>query len=165
MNREEAIEQKPCEDAISRRKSMLDYQQYLQGRMPNEENYKLWQFIKDLPSVMPKTEPCEDAVSREAVLAIAGDSCLDLDSYEDTKEFCDEIKELPSVTPAPKKCHNVNADYAECDQFVCSNCGIELQDWHRVEHDEDNGDMLYHHYEFKYCPNCGARIDSELPTV
>lgn len=105
MNREEAIEQKSCEDAISR-KSMLDYQQYLQGRMPNEENYKLWKFIKDLPSVMPKTEPCEDAVSREAVLAIAGDSCLDLDSYEDTKEFCDEIKELPSVTPAPKKCQS-----------------------------------------------------------
>lgn len=101
----------------------------------------------------------EDAVSREAVLAIAGNSCLDLDSYEDTKEFCDEINELPSVTPAPKKCHNVNPDYAECDQFVCSNCGIELQDWHRVERDEDDGDITYHQYEFKYYPNCGARID------
>lgn len=71
------------------------------------------------------------------------------------------IKDLPSVTPAPKKCHNVNSDYAECDQFVCSNCGIELQDWHRVERDEDNGDVTYHEYEFKYCPNCGAKIDVE----
>ena len=106
------LEQESCEDTISR-EAMLNYQQYLHGRMPNEENYKLWEFIKNLPSVMPKTEPCEDAVSREAVLAIAGDSCLDLDSYEDTKEFCDEIKELPSVTPAPKKCHNVNVDYTE----------------------------------------------------
>ena len=58
-----------------------------------------------------------------------------------------------------KKCHNENHDYAECDQFVCSNCGIELQDWHRVERDEDDGDVTYHEYEFKFCPNCGARID------
>ena len=66
---------------------------------------------------------------------------------------------LPPVTPAPKKCHNENHDYAECDQFVCSNCGIELQDWHRVERDIDTGDITYHQYEFKYCPNCGARMD------
>jgi hypothetical protein len=49
----EALEQEPCEDAISR-KAMLEYQQYLHGKMPNEENYKLWEFIKELPSVTPK---------------------------------------------------------------------------------------------------------------
>lgn len=62
------------------------------------------------------------------------------------------------LTHKERKCHNENHDYAECDQFVCSNCGIELQDWHRVERDEDDGDITYHEYEFKYCPNCGARI-------
>jgi hypothetical protein len=46
-------EQEPCEDAISR-KAMLEYQQYLHGKMPNEENHKLWEFIKELPSVTPK---------------------------------------------------------------------------------------------------------------
>lgn len=45
-----ALEQEPCEDAISR-KAMLNYQQYLHGRMSNEENHKLWEFIKNLPSV------------------------------------------------------------------------------------------------------------------
>ena len=30
---------------------MLGYQQYLHGRMLNEENHKLWEFIKDLPPV------------------------------------------------------------------------------------------------------------------
>lgn len=65
-------------------------------------------------------------------------------------------------TPLPKG-HNENNDYAECDQFVCSECGIELQDWHRVERDEDDGDITYHEYTFRYCPNCGARMtESEV---
>jgi hypothetical protein len=46
-------EQQPCADAISR-KAMMEYQQYLHGKMPNEENHKLWEFIKELPSVTPK---------------------------------------------------------------------------------------------------------------
>lgn len=43
---EEALEQEPCEDAISRQ-SMLDYIKYLHGEMPEEE------FVKALPSVTP----------------------------------------------------------------------------------------------------------------
>lgn len=46
-------EQKHCEDAISRQ-AMLDYQEYLHGKMSNEENYELWKFIKALPSVVPE---------------------------------------------------------------------------------------------------------------
>ena len=53
---------------------------------------------------------------------------------------------------------NVAEDYDDCDQFVCSNCGIELQDWLRVERDEDDGDITYSEYVFKFCPNCGADI-------
>lgn len=65
------------------------------------------------------------------------------------------IDAIMKGTPIPK-CHNENNDYADCDQFVCSECGIELQDWHRVERDIDDGDITYHEYTFKYCPNCGA---------
>lgn len=46
-------EAEPCEDAISR-EEMLKYQWYLHGKMSNEENHKLWQFIKSLPSVTQK---------------------------------------------------------------------------------------------------------------
>ena len=55
-------------------------------------------------------------------------------------------------------CENVGEDYAECDQFVCNKCGIELQDWHRVERDMDDGEVSYHEYTFRFCPNCGRRI-------
>lgn len=48
----ESLQEEPCEDAVSR-KSMLEYQQYLHGKMSNEENYKLWKFIKEMPPVTP----------------------------------------------------------------------------------------------------------------
>lgn len=53
---------------------------------------------------------------------------------------------------------NIGKDYADCDQFVCSECGIELQDWVRVERDEDDGDVTYHEHVFNFCPNCGADL-------
>lgn len=52
---------------------------------------------------------------------------------------------------------NVATEYDDCDQFVCSECGIELQDWRRVEHDED-GLEVYHEYRLRFCPNCGAQM-------
>ena len=55
-------------------------------------------------------------------------------------------------------CNNLNEDFADCDQFVCSECGIELQDWSSVERDIDDGDVTYHEYTFKFCPNCGRKI-------
>ena len=58
----------------------------------------------------------------------------------------------------PQECTNQNYIYHEVDQFICSNCGIELQDWNRVERDEDNGDITYREYVFKFCPECGAKV-------
>ena len=135
---------------------------YEQGNI-GEQKEALEMAIKAL-----EQEPCEDAVSRASVFEILGNLMsipYDLDrpiNKDDVSESMDAIRVLPSVTPAPKKCHNENHDYAECDQFVCSNCGIELQDWHRVERDEDDGDVTYHEYEFKFCPNCGASMMYEV---
>ncbi len=66
-------------------------------------------------------------------------------------------KPLADLNEVGRVCKNVGMDYAECDQFVCSNCGIELQDWNRVERCED-GEVIYHEYTFRYCPNCGVKI-------
>ncbi len=62
-----------------------------------------------------KQEPCEDCVSRKAVIEQAHDY--------GSKTFLipvNSVKDLPSVMPIYKKCHNINTDYAGCDQFVCS---------------------------------------------
>ena len=53
---------------------------------------------------------------------------------------------------------NVGKEYKDCDQFVCSGCGVELQGWYRVERDEDGRDTIYHEYVFCFCPNCGGRV-------
>ena len=57
-----------------------------------------------------------------------------------------------------KECENVAERYADCDEFVCSKCGIHLVDWTEVSIDEDYDDEIHSEYVFKYCPNCGAKI-------
>lgn len=54
-------------------------------------------------------------------------------------------------------CYNINTGYSESDEFFCSNCGIQLRGWYSIEQHHPD-DIEYKDYEFKYCPNCGARI-------
>lgn len=62
-----ALEQQPCDDCVSRAE-MLKYQQYLRGKMSNEENHKLWEFIKALPPVTPtqKWIPVSERLPKES---------------------------------------------------------------------------------------------------
>lgn len=87
-------------------------------------------------------EPCDDAISRDAVLDALLDYWHDIqfvdgsgyDVYEDCKAVIDE---LPSVTQKSGKWEDLH----RC--WVCSECGQET------------------HIEHKYCPNCGAKMESE----
>lgn len=56
-----------------------------------------------------------------------------------------------------KICYNINTGYPDSDEFFCSNCSIQLRGWYSIEHYPDD-DIEYNDYEFKYCPNCGAKI-------
>lgn len=127
------LEQEPCEDAISR-KSMLDYQEYLHGKMPNEENHKLWKFIKDLPSVTPAK--CIATVKF---------------SKEDMQELVDE--KMKDIVVERKKGKWINkSQKSGCGiTFVaseCTCCGKKTL---------FNCDELI----YKYCPNCGAEMEAE----
>jgi len=53
---------------------------------------------------------------------------------------------------------NLAEEYDDCDQFICSKCGIELHGWTRVERDEDTGEETHHEYVLRFCPNCGLKI-------
>ena len=54
---------------------------------------------------------------------------------------------------------------ASCDEFVCKNCGIQLKDWVKVvpeKYEDEYVDCTEQEYEFKFCPNCGAKIKEDI---
>ena len=96
-----------------------------------------------------------DAVSRQAVLNTLErmDKALDTDRTVETyKELLKECyKVLPSVTPQePKTGHWIDCDNSDdysADGYDCSVCGVNAE------------------YATSYCPNCGARMVDEQPTI
>lgn len=96
-------------------------------------------------------EPCEDAVSRRAVLDTLDkmDSVLDEDrtveTYKELLAAC--YNDLPPVTPAHKTGRWIFVDKAH-EHGRCSEC------------DYGNVDLVDGR-PHNYCPNCGAKIESE----
>ena len=84
------------------------------------------------------------------------------DGVIDHAIMCHNLKNQKRQYYKPKvtTCKNVG-EYHEADQFVCSECGIRLEDWIEVWIDEDFGypaSEIQAEYIFKYCPNCGREV-------
>ena len=95
-----------------------------------------------------------DVVSKAAYDQVAWERNLAEEQLKSIgKSFGEKMDDVQLV----KHGKNIATEYDEVDQFVCSECGIELQGWVRIECDEDDGDKTYHEYRFNFCPNCGAR--------
>lgn len=114
-NNLKALEQEPCEDAISRQ-AAIDGLNKING---TSELDKAFEVIENLPSVQPKIEPCEDAISREAALEAFSDyvSSGYADSVEDFEEYSKIIAKLPSVQPKQKTEHLINKVYEALDEL------------------------------------------------
>lgn len=101
-----------------------------------------------------QTMICYDCLHCDAC-SNAGDggfSCL--------KEDTSKCKYFKNKADYVRVKHGENiGDVHPVDEFVCSECGIVLEGWTRVVTDEDDGELFYYEYEFKYCPNCGAKMD------
>ena len=70
------------------------------------------------------------------------------------------VDDQPTIEAVPVvHGYNNNQNYHEVDEFRCSVCGLHLEDWSRRIFDEDTGDEFFVEYAFKYCPNCGAKMD------
>ena len=83
-------------------------------------------------------------------------TCKEGECGEEHRQLAEWLKELKQLRKQTKKGHWI--DYSEEGFVECPECGIGLQDWHRVERDEDD-DISFHEYEFRYCPSCGSRMD------
>lgn len=173
-----SLEKEPCEDAISRAHLLSEIASLKKSPWYNDNTNGAAMIRKDAviviedlciksePSVVPK--PCKDAISRAAAHElIRGLTRWNVvkEDYKSVGLLYDDVQfgldGLPPVQLKPETTTNCNEDYADCDQFVCSECGIELQEWVQVERDEDDGDITYHEYTMKYCPNCGKEIEEE----
>lgn len=113
----------------------------------------------DLTKIKPEFQKFADEMVKAQEKAIyelkpASDEIV----KEETNRLWNDFIVKTGLNALGSTCKNENKDYAACDQFVCSNCGIELQDWNRVERDEDDGDITYREYEFDFCPSCGCKV-------
>ena len=98
-------------------------------------------------------QPCEDCISREEVIKHIT-SVDGLEGFENSnvfaKHYLDMVKGMPSVQPKAKVGHWIESHIPH-EKYVCSECG---------------GACWYYDYEgdvakSRYCPNCGAKMESE----
>ena len=139
----EALEQEPCEDAVSRQ-AVLDL---FEEHCGEAKNYaQVWEEVEELPSVQPKPIECEDAISRQAMInLIRGcNSALEepriFNCHNAGVKFEQYVTELPSVRPSRHKGHWLYSGENGRDKWTCDNCF----DFVRKPQ--------------KTCPNCGAKM-------
>ena len=122
--------------------------------------------MTDIGFVNGLMEGIENCRTEESIMPMSCKCILDRMVFKgamtekEREKIMRKIKDKPLVdlNEVGRTCKNVGTDYAECDQFVCSECGIELQDWHSVERCED-GEVIFHEYTFRFCPHCGRKIE------
>lgn len=113
-------------------------------------------------------EPCEDCISRKSlkhklqehhdffVNAYGGFSNLPQNDKSRVDEITNCIAMVvnePSIQPKPKTGHWIEKDGFDGDTYYdCSECG---ESWTTIDGTPWNNGM-------KYCPNCGAKMESEV---
>jgi hypothetical protein len=110
--------------------------------------------MADIMKQWLKKEPCGDAISRQAVLDLLFNSYIKTEltsigyANKEYAELCvDELNELPSVDPQKPKtgCWEYGYTFADGKYGKCSECKK----------------LIKCIYPMHYCPNCGAKMESE----
>lgn len=80
------------------------------------------------------------------------DKSISVDELEAIKKQCEELDWIDE-----KICTNFSS--GQSGEFVCSNCGIYLDDLSQIVIPEScNENVKQDEYELRYCPNCGCKI-------
>jgi hypothetical protein len=128
-----ALEQEPCEDAISRAQALSDCADWYGYGYRDNTFYKL---LKDMPPVTPKTECSCEQIKWERDMAI------------------EQLKELGyGLGEKPRTGHWIEGqtNNPNVHNILCSCC---FEGYPSKGH----ANSQYTREKFKYCPNCGAKM-------
>lgn len=95
-------------------------------------------------------EPCEDTISRDAVMRLIENKPYDWSNLTERHNMLMEIRKLPSVTQKSGKWISVYQG-DEIINYRCSEC-------------EFGNTFGKSTYRMNFCPNCGAKMESEVQT-
>jgi len=117
-----------------------------------EYNGRPWNLLQILANIniLIEEEPCEDCISRQAVAGFLKNHANDFEdvkvrmAFKAASSLVENADNIPPVTPTREKGKWVNDPY---EDFLphCSNCKTKWS----------------HAVNMKYCPNCGAEMESE----
>ena len=67
-----------------------------------------------------------------------------------------ELIRIAPVEDVAPVVHGKNiTEMHQVDEFICSECGIDITDFCRYDPENE----ACYEYVFKYCPNCGAKME------
>ena len=103
---------------------------------------------KSLYKPKQKSEPCDDAVSRKEVL----DLCDSKDPDYKVTHFKEDVECLPPVIPQEQTGKWILLDECANSGYYCSGCHKKIveEGWSKTV------------INIKFCPNCGAKMESEV---
>lgn len=110
-------------------------------------------------------QSCDDAISRQAAIE-AFQMFREYESNRSNKEWVDRIEtvlnKLPPVKPQQKTGHWVEENIDKCGRKIfCSECGCPPPFEHVSDGDVYSANGYGVINKTNYCPNCGAKMESE----
>lgn len=139
------------EEAIKLLTQYIDYD----AEMP--DYYKMEEVCKVAIKALEQ-DPCEDAISRQALLEEikngikAGNYEEGYEEYShinDMDDIIECIKYADSIQPKPKTGHWIDIMVGDMPAQACDQCNTFYP-------------LAYTGGGHKYCPNCGAKMESEV---